>query len=167
MSRGKRPELSASQRQRLLELHDAGTQKELAELFSVSRTTRGHSLVMTVPGSMRHNGDASTNSTCWWTATVFPWRWGLSAAKTHDSMLLEQVVDAVVPVGRWSSRPAPASARQAAPGQGLRLPRCHMALRCRASGPGSRGVASSPASGLAATSTRWSGRWRGWWAAGG
>jgi hypothetical protein len=69
MSRGKQPKLSASQRKHLLELHDAGThtQNELAELFSVSAppstgatTTRGHSLVMTVPGSMRHNGDALT-----------------------------------------------------------------------------------------------------------
>jgi transposase len=41
MSRGKQPELSASQRKHLLEPHDAGTHthKELAELFSVSRTT--------------------------------------------------------------------------------------------------------------------------------
>jgi Helix-turn-helix domain of resolvase len=41
MSRGKQPKLSASQRSHLLELHDAGihTQEELAELFSVSRTT--------------------------------------------------------------------------------------------------------------------------------
>ena len=39
--RGKQPKLSASQRRHLLELHDAGnhTQEELAELFSVSRTT--------------------------------------------------------------------------------------------------------------------------------
>jgi DNA invertase Pin-like site-specific DNA recombinase len=39
--RGKQPKLSVSQRRHLLELHDAGnhTQEELAELFSVSRTT--------------------------------------------------------------------------------------------------------------------------------
>ena len=39
--RGKTPKLSASQRRHLLELHDKGehTQAELAELFSVSRTT--------------------------------------------------------------------------------------------------------------------------------
>jgi transposase len=41
MSRGKQPRLSVSQRKHPLELHDAGThtQEELAELFSVSRTT--------------------------------------------------------------------------------------------------------------------------------
>jgi biotin operon repressor len=41
MSRGKQPKLSASRRKHLLELHDARThsQEELAELFSVSRTT--------------------------------------------------------------------------------------------------------------------------------
>jgi transposase len=41
MRRGKQPKLSASQRNHLLELHDAGThtQEELAERFSVSRTT--------------------------------------------------------------------------------------------------------------------------------
>ena len=70
MSRRKQPKLSASQRNHRLELHDAEThtQEELAEPFSVSRTTiypgaattRGHSLVMTVPGSVRHNGDALT-----------------------------------------------------------------------------------------------------------
>jgi DNA invertase Pin-like site-specific DNA recombinase len=39
--RGKQPKLSAAQRKHLLELQDAGeyTQTELAELFSVSRTT--------------------------------------------------------------------------------------------------------------------------------
>lgn len=39
--RGKQPKLSVSQRRHLLELHDAGNhkQEELAELFSVSRTT--------------------------------------------------------------------------------------------------------------------------------
>jgi transposase len=41
MSRRKQPKLSASQRKHLLELPDAGThtQEELAEPFSVSRTT--------------------------------------------------------------------------------------------------------------------------------
>ena len=40
-ARGKQSKLSASQRNHLLELHDAGThtQEELAEPFSVSRTT--------------------------------------------------------------------------------------------------------------------------------
>lgn len=39
--RGKKPKLSAAQRKHLLALHDAGghTQAELAELFTVSRTT--------------------------------------------------------------------------------------------------------------------------------
>lgn len=41
MSRHKQPKLSASQRNHRLELHDAEThtQEELAEPFSVSRTT--------------------------------------------------------------------------------------------------------------------------------
>lgn len=54
--RGKQPKLSASQRRHLLTLHRAGehTQAELAELFSVSRTTvyreiqRGSALTPTV-----------------------------------------------------------------------------------------------------------------------
>ncbi|SDD98573.1 recombinase family protein [Auraticoccus monumenti] len=54
--RGKQPKLSASQRRHLLTLHQAGehTQAELAELFSVSRTTiyreiqRGSALTPTV-----------------------------------------------------------------------------------------------------------------------
>jgi DNA-binding MarR family transcriptional regulator len=39
--KGKQPKLSKAQRKYLLTLHDAGehTQAELAELFSVSRTT--------------------------------------------------------------------------------------------------------------------------------
>ena len=41
MSRGKQPKLSASPRKHLLEVPDAATHthEELAELFSVSRTT--------------------------------------------------------------------------------------------------------------------------------
>jgi hypothetical protein len=69
MSRGKQLKLSVSQRNHLLELHDDGTHtpKELAELFSVCRTTvyRGDNDAWPQPRHdcaryMRHNGDAFT-----------------------------------------------------------------------------------------------------------
>jgi hypothetical protein len=92
----------------------------------------------------------------------------LSAANTHDAMLLEQVVDAVAPVkgprgrpGRPRKRPAKlhldkGTTTHATGG------RCAAAAAPRAS----PGVASSPAGGLAVTGTSRSGRWRGWWATG-
>ena len=46
-------------------------------------------------------------------------------------------------------------------------PRCRRALRRRGITPRIAAVASSPASGWAATATWWSGHWRGWWATGG
>jgi hypothetical protein len=64
----------------------------------------------------------------------------LSAANTHDSMLLEAVVDAVPGVKGPRRRPGrPRKPGQAASGQGLRLPRCRRALRARGSRPASPG----------------------------
>jgi hypothetical protein len=93
----------------------------------------------------------------------------LSAANTHDSMLLEAMVDAVAPVkgprghpGRPRKRPAKLHGDK-----GYDYPRCRRALRRGGITPRIAAVASSPISGWAATGTWWSGRWRGWWATGG
>jgi transposase len=95
---------------------------------------------------------------------------GLSAANTHDSVLLEAMVDAV-PASR---------ARAGRPGRPRKRPaKLHLdkgrATTTRAAGghcidvgshPGSPDVASSPANGLAATGIWWSGPWPGWSATG-
>jgi Transposase DDE domain len=93
----------------------------------------------------------------------------LSAANTHDSLLLEQVVDTVAPLkgprdrrGRPRNRPVKLHLDKA-----YDDPRCRRALRRRGITRGSPGVASSPASGSAATGRWWSGHWPGWWAIGG
>jgi Transposase DDE domain len=93
---------------------------------------------------------------------------GLAAANTHDSLLLEPVVDAVPAVkgprgrsGRPRKRPAKLHGDK---GDDYR------AAGGRSGGagspPGSPAVASSRVASWAGTGMWWSGRWRGWWAVG-
>jgi Transposase DDE domain len=83
---------------------------------------------------------------------------GLSAANTHDSKLLERLVDAVPPI---KGPPSCTATRGTTT--------CVAGRRYAGVGParGSLGVASSPVSGWAATGRWRSGRWPGWWATGG
>jgi transposase len=94
---------------------------------------------------------------------------GLSAANTHDSMLLEAMVDTIAPVKRPADALAdPASARPSCTATRGMTTRA-AGGRCAGGGSarGSLGVASSRASGWAATAMWSSGHWRGWWATGG
>jgi hypothetical protein len=93
----------------------------------------------------------------------------LSAATTHDSVLPEQLVDAIPAVNGPRGRPGRPRQRPAK----LHLDKAYdypaAGGRCAAAASprGSPGVASSPASGWAGIGGWWSGRWRGWWATGG
>jgi Transposase DDE domain len=93
---------------------------------------------------------------------------GLSAANTHDSQLLESMVDAVAAViglrglpGRPRRCPAKLHGDK-----GYDYPACRRLLRRRGITPriARRGVESPP--GWAATAGRWSGRWPGCWPTG-
>jgi hypothetical protein len=83
----------------------------------------------------------------------------LAAANSHDSTLLNQVIDAVPAIigprgrpGRPHQRPARLHADK-----GYHFPRCRKALRRRASARGSPAAVRCPASGWAATAGRSSG----------
>jgi hypothetical protein len=101
-------------------------------------------------------------------ATGIPLAVGLSAANTHDSQLLQPMVDAVPavigprgrPGGRAGARPScmPIRAMTSRPADG-----CSVAA---GSARGSRAVGWNPAPGWAATAGRSSGRWPGCWPTG-
>jgi hypothetical protein len=94
---------------------------------------------------------------------------GLSAANTHDSMLLEQLVDAVPAIKGPRGRPGRPRKRPSKLrcDKGFDYSHCRRARVDAGSRPGSPDAGSSRASGSAGTGMWWSGRWRGWWATGG
>ena len=101
-------------------------------------------------------------------ATGTPLAVGLSAANTHDSQLLEHLVDAVPAIMGPRGRPGRPRKRPAKlhGDKGYDYPAAGGPCAGAGSARGSRGVDSNPASGWVATAGRSNGRWPGCWPTG-